>query len=104
MGNWKSLLKAEPTNWLLEEDNPSVRYFTLTEILDKPVSDSEVKEAKNAIMNIGLVPKILAKQNADGYWETPTAFYTAKYKGTSWQLIILAELGANEKDTRVRKA
>jgi hypothetical protein len=104
MGDWKSLLKADPVNWLLEEDNPSVRYFTLTEILDKPITDSEVKKAKNAIMNSGVVPRILAKQNSDGYWETPTAFYTAKYKGTSWQLIILAELGANERDTRIRKA
>jgi hypothetical protein len=104
MGDWKSVLKADPTNWLLEEDNPSVRYFTLTDILDKPVSDSEVKEAKDAIMDIGVVPQILAKQSDDGYWETPTAFYTAKYKGTVWQLIILAELGADERDNRIRKA
>jgi hypothetical protein len=72
--------------------------------LDKPVNDSEVKEAKNAIMNIGVVPQILAKQNNDGYWETPTAFYTAKYRGTVWQLMILAELGADGRDTHIRKA
>jgi hypothetical protein len=53
MGDWKSLLKADPINWLLEEDNPSVRYFALTELLDKPVNDSEVKKAKNTIMNAG---------------------------------------------------
>jgi hypothetical protein len=104
MNDWKSVLKADSTNWLLEEDNPSVRYFTLTELLNKPVTDSEVQKAKNVIMNSGMVPRILAKQNADGYWETPTAFYTAKYKGTVWQLIILAELGADEKDTRIKKA
>ena len=55
-------------------------------------------------MNVGAVPRIMARQNSDGYWETPTAFYTVKYKGTVWQLIILAELGADEKDIRVRKA
>ncbi len=104
MGDWKSILKADPTDWLLEEDNTSVRYFTLTDLLDKPLNDSEVKKAKNAIMTVGVVPRILAKQKADGYWERPAAFYTAKYKGTSWQLIILAELGADEKDTHVRKA
>jgi hypothetical protein len=104
MGDWKSILKADPTTWLLEEDNPSVRYFTLTEILDKPISDSEGKEAKNAIMHIGVVPQILAKQNNDGYWETPTAFYTAKYRGTAWQLMILAELGADGRDYRISKA
>ncbi len=104
MTNWKSFLKADPTDWLLEEDNLSVRYFTLTEILNKPQNSPEVKQAKEVIMNKGLVPKILDKMNVGGYWETPTTFYTAKYKGTVWQLIILAELGADGADSRVKKA
>jgi len=104
MTKWKSILKADSTKWLLEEDNPSVRYFTLTEILDKPRDSPEVKQAKEAIMNKGVVPKILDKMNSGGYWETPPSFYTAKYKGTSWQLIILAELGADPTDNRGRKA
>ncbi len=104
MGDWKSVLKADSTAWLLEEDNPSVRYFTLTEVLGKSANDSEVKDAKNAVMAVGVVPRILAKQNSDGYWETPVAFYTAKYKGTVWQLMILAELGADGRDDRVRNA
>ena len=29
MRDWRSVLKADPTEWLLENDNPSVRYFTL---------------------------------------------------------------------------
>ncbi len=104
MSNWKSYLKNDPTEWLLEEDNPSVRFFALTELLEKPENDPEVKEAKNEIMNIGVVPKILAKQNAQGYWEAPDRFYTAKYKGTVWQLIILAELGADGMDERIKNA
>ena len=104
MTNWKSLLKADPTEWLLEEDNPSVRYFTLTDILDEPQCGSEVKQAKEAIMSKGLAPKILEKMNGSGFWETPPSFYTAKYKGTSWQLIILAELGTDPADQRVKKA
>jgi len=95
MNEWKKLLKADPTDWLLEEDNPSVRYYTLTEILDKPSSDNEIKEAKRQIMEIGPVPKILEKQNPLGHWEEPERFYTAKYKGTAWQLMILAELGTD---------
>ncbi|XHH07579.1 MAG: nitrogen fixation protein NifH [Candidatus Bathyarchaeia archaeon] len=104
MVNWKAQLKADPTDWLLEEDNPSVKYFTLTTLLDKPQTDVEVQKAKKAIMTTGVVPKILAKQNSDGTWETPGTFYTAKYKGTSWQLIILAELGADPEDQRIQKA
>ena len=97
-------MKADPTEWLLEKDNPSVRYFTLTGILNKPENDPEVREAKDAIMKAGVVPQILAEQKDEGYWHNPKEFYTPKYKGTAWQLIILAELGADEKDARVIRA
>ncbi len=104
MGDWKHVLKADPVDWLLEEDNPSVRYFALSQLLDKPESSSEVQAAKKEIMLTGAVPSILAKQTVSGYWEAPEKFYTAKYKGTVWQLIILAELGADGNDERVKKA
>lgn len=104
MGDWKSVLKNDATEWLLEEDNPSVQYFALTELLEKPENDPEVAAAKNSIMNHGVVPKILGKQNNQGYWVAPDKFYTAKYKGAVWQLIILAELGADGSDERIKKA
>ncbi len=104
MGNWKSVLKADPIDWLLEKNNPSVRYFALSELLDKPQSNLEVQTAKKEIMLTGVVPKIMAKQSNDGYWEAPEKFYTAKYKGTVWQLIILAELAADGNDERIKKA
>lgn len=102
--NWKTVLKADPTEWLLEGENPSVRYFTLTGILEKSLTDSQVIETKNAIMTKGVVPKILGKMNSGGYWETPDSFYTAKYKGTVWQLITLAELGVDPADPKVKAA
>ena len=37
-------------NWLLEEKEPSIRYRTLTELLSKPENDSEVIEAKEAVL------------------------------------------------------
>ena len=104
MGDWKSVLEDDPTDWLLEKDNPSVRYFTLLQILGRPQSSFEVEEAKEEIMVAGVVPKILAKQNVGGYWETPERFYTDKYRGTIWQLIILAEFGADSQDVRVKNA
>jgi len=104
MSVWMSVLKADPIPWLLEDDNPGVRRLTLTSLLDKPESDPEVKEAGAAIMRRGAVAKILAKQKAGGWWERPEQYYTAKYKGTVWQLILLAELGADGGDPRIRKA
>jgi len=104
MNDWKSVLKADPTDWLLEEDNPSVRYLTLTDILEKPAGDPEVAKAGGYIMTKGVVPQILAKRDEEGFWDKPDKFYTAKYKGTVWQLIILAELSADGNDQRIKKA
>ena len=54
--------KANPIDWLLEEDqeNPSVRYFALRDLLDLPDSDEQVRAARSAIMDSGPVPAILA--------------------------------------------
>ncbi len=82
-----------------------MRYFTLTDICDKIENDSEVRDAKEKIMERGVVPRILAKQSNGGYWGPPENFYApGKFKGTVWQLMILAELGADSRDERVGKA
>lgn len=94
MEKWNSLLKADPLPWLLEPDNPSVRYFALKDLADRPEQDREVIDAGREIMLRGAVPRILEKQRESGYWETYPRFYTDKYKGLVWQLIVLAEHGA----------
>jgi hypothetical protein len=104
MDAWKSVVNADPTDWLLEKDNPSVRYFTLKDIVGRPEHASEVEETRQAIMETGVVPAILSQQKKEGYWEAPEGFYTAKYKGTVWQLLILAELGADGSNDQVRRA
>lgn len=94
MCDWMSVLKDDTLNWLLEDDNPSIRYFTLKDILDKPEHDSEVQQAKLKIMQSGIVPSILQIQQTPEYLQTYSKFYTDKYTGLVWQLIILAEMGA----------
>jgi hypothetical protein len=103
--NWKDILRSDPTDWLLEEDNPSVRFFTLVDLLDRPLESSEVIKAKLDIMKQGVVPKILDKQEEGGYWVNAEDFYVrTKFKGTVWQMIILAELGADAEDERIQGA
>ncbi len=105
MNERKSRLKADPTDWLLQDDNPSVRYLTLKDLLGKKEQDDEVSEARARIMEVGPVPKILAKQNPDGSWEVPEDFYSrTKYRGTVWNLIVLAELRADPEDAKVNAA
>jgi hypothetical protein len=105
VGNWRSVLRTDATTWLLEEDNPSVRYYALSDLLERPEDDDEVRETKGEIMKIGVVPKILAKQKEGSYWENAENFYIkSKYRGTVWQLIVLAELGADGNDCHVKRA
>jgi hypothetical protein len=104
MVNWKSILNADPTEWLLEDDNPSVKYFTLVDLLNKPHSNPEVIETKNAIMEKGLVPRILKKQRKGGHWDDAKRFYNGKYKSTVWTMIILAEFGADGTNEKIKSA
>ena len=59
-------MKTDPTRWLLEENNPSVRYSTLMDLLEIPQTETEVERARKAIMERGAVPKTLAKQRKGG--------------------------------------
>jgi hypothetical protein len=94
MDSWKAQLRADPTEWLLDDENPSVRYFTLKDLLDKPEDTPEVNDARQEIMRCGMVPQILELQRSPEYLAAFPRFYTNKYKGLVWQLITLAELGA----------
>ena len=102
---WKTALNDDPIPWLLETDpaNPGVRYFALRELLDRPEDDPEVQAARAAIMTVEPVPAILDAQYPDGYWVKPGGGYSPKYRGTVWQIIFLAELGADPADERVRR-
>ncbi|MGD2143956.1 MAG: nitrogen fixation protein NifH [Anaerolineae bacterium] len=99
------MLKTDPFDWLLEKDsdNPGVRYFALIDLLGRPVDDPEVIEAQRAAMTNGPVPAILRAQDSEGWWVKPGGGYSPKYRGTVWQIILLAELGADPSDQRVRR-
>ncbi len=102
--NSRSLLKDDPTDWLLGPDNPSVRYFTLREIFGRSEKDAEIVKAKEGIRTDSKVLKIFSKQKTEGYWEDAEQPYLPKYKSTYWQVMILSQLGLDKSDERVRKA
>lgn len=106
MSNWKEMLKANPLPWLLEPDeaNPGVRYFALRDLLGRPADDHEVAAAQEAVMRTGPIPAILDAQYPEGYWVKPGPGYSPKYRATLWQVLFLAQLGADGRDERVRRA
>jgi hypothetical protein len=105
MGNQKKPMQ-DALPWLLEKDseNPGVRYFALTELLGHPSGETEASQAQAALMQTGPVPAILAAQDPAGFWVEPGAGYYPKYRGTLWQVIFLAQLGADGRDPQIQKA
>jgi hypothetical protein len=101
---WQSKLNGDPLPWLLEPEDPSVRYFALRDLLDCSEGDPEVRAARAAIMKSDPVRTILANRHPDGYWVKPGPGYSPSYTSTPWQIMILADLGADGTDARIRQS
>ena len=90
--------------WLLEEDQPSVRYLALTELLDRPRDDPEVRSAERRITETGWAADILRQQDDAGWWVGGDDLYRPKYLATNWMLLTLSELGLTRANPRISKA
>ena len=84
--------------WLLEEDNPPVRYLTLTELLKKPEDSPEVSQARLRLMTYSVTEGIL-KHHVE-FWQYDDRSYW-KYTGKYWQLIFLGQFRADGYDPRI---
>ena len=98
--NWVDLLRGDSTVWLMEEGNPSARYFTLVKLLRQPRDDSAVITARQSIAESEPVLRILNAQRPHGYWGRDKR----PYHGVSKHLITLEHLGYEGADERVHKA
>jgi len=83
------------TDWLLEDDQPAVRYRALRDLLGRSEADPDVRAAKRAIPRRGWVASILADQQPGGWWLDPRSLYLPKYLSTNWKLLILSDLGVD---------
>jgi hypothetical protein len=89
-------------DWLLESETPSIRYKTLRHLMGRAESEPEVQRAKRAIMNTGPAPAILYGQAPDGHWHHESSYYTPKYTSSHWSMMLLAELDADGRDSRLQ--
>jgi hypothetical protein len=99
--------------WLLERDQPWVRYNTLVDLLYVRRDDGEAREALADMMDTPPASKILGALDIGGGVTDKVAArkwgevavrggYVPKYRGAAWKLIFLAEIGADVEDQRVR--
>ena len=94
-------------DWLLEPENPSVRYRTLTELLRIPKNDPEAQMARAAIPESPVVKHIFTKMHPDGYWLHRGVGAGVSYAmsgSTHFVLAYLAELGLDREDDRIARA
>jgi len=90
--SWLRRVRGDPLDWLLKEDNPSVRYCALVDLLEQPADDPKVLAAQQGIPHMRLVQDILGAQWPEGYWMHQGVGYSPKHKATVWQIMFLAQL------------
>ena len=100
----RSAVSGKVLDWLLEEEQPSIRYLALTTLFGKPEHDPAVRSAKAAIPQRGWAVEILARQHPDGWWDNEKCLYRTKYLATNWMLLALADLGLTREDRRIDTA
>ncbi len=96
-------MRDDVIEWLLGEDNPPVRYLTLTNLLKEPESYSEVRQAKARLMDYEVTQGIL--DHADEFWSADDRSQWQsywKYTGRYWQLIFLGQFLADGHDPRIQ--
>ena len=81
--------------WLLDPEQPAVRYRTLTELLDRPAADPDVVDARRALLRTGWVREILDVQSPGGGWNSGPSSYEPKYLATNWRMLVLSDLGVD---------
>lgn len=90
-------------DWLLEQDDPGVRYLALRDLIEH--SDAELAAARAAAHTHGPIATVLAAMADEGYWIKSGPGYSPKYRGTVWSMILLAQLGAcASQDERIARA
>ncbi|MBP7652340.1 hypothetical protein KA977_02890 [Candidatus Dependentiae bacterium] len=99
--------------WLLDSDDVSIRYRTLTELLDIPETDKKVSSLKRQISESKPVKDILDNMHPDGYWlqkKSTTgemigdAIEYGAFATTHFCLSYLAELGMTKESPEIAKA
>jgi hypothetical protein len=102
---WQTQLNGDSLTWLLEPENPAVRYLALRDLLDYPADHPDLRAAQQAAYATGPIATFLAAMNEAGYWVRPGPGYTSIYRSTVWAIIALAQMGARaDQDARLARA
>lgn len=89
--------------WLLKDNNPAIRYWTLKDLLGKTETDPEVVSALDQITRWNPIAQYIREQHPAGCWGDGEDVYWPKWRATVWALILLAELGVPGTHQAIKK-
>ena len=92
---WHDQLNGNSISWLLEENEPAIRYLAMRDLQDLPVDDNDLITAHSTAHKTGQIATLLSKMQDTGYWVEPGPGYSPKYRGSVWSVITLAQIGAS---------
>ena len=88
-------LYSDSLSWLLETDNPGVRFLALRDLCQLEVDGPELAKARSAAHREGQIAVILDQMDKAGYWVEAGAGYNPKYRPTVWLVIRVVPLGGS---------
>lgn len=103
--SWQEQLNGDTLSWLLEKDEPGVRYLAMRDLLELAPDDADLISARELAHAEGPISMILDQMDESGYWVKAGPGYNPKYRSSVWSVILLAQLGASMAlDKRIEKA
>jgi hypothetical protein len=99
-------MSTSALSWLLEADDPGVRYLALRDLMRLDDGDAALDEARHLAHAPGTpIAAVLDAMDPEGFWVQPGAGYGPKYWSAVWALTLLGQLGARiEEDARISTA
>jgi hypothetical protein len=104
IAQWQKYLRADPTRWLFETDDPSILLWYQLDIAHRPEDARAVMDTRERVLYSEPVQSIFAAQNEIGYWGDAVEMARPYYTATLWNLALLAELGIPRTSRRARHA
>jgi len=98
--------------WLLEENQPAVRYRALVDLQERGEDDPEVRATRSQIPKVGWAADLLRAQGPKGFWEAREPknigewinfLYFPYYDATNWKALVLSDLGLDSSTPGVKK-
>lgn len=85
-----TLANDSAVKWLSESRDPSIHYYTLRDLLDRPENSTDVEQTRRLIPGGPRVRLLLQGQQADGGFGVHPY---QKWTGAHWRLVSLVNLG-----------